>query len=92
MKKSVIEKHIARIRMMQRLVEQISNTRNVEDLRREFYTAYLKSVGVKHEEVTIKDCGANLIREDAKNGCYYIGLRCGYGRWNYGPALKVCFI
>lgn len=91
MKKSVIEKHVTRIRMMQELIKQISNTRNVEDLRREFYAAYLKSVDVKYEEVTIKGCGANLIREDAKNGCYYIGLRCGYGMWNYGPALKVYF-
>lgn len=92
MKKSVIKKHIQRIRMMQELIDNISNTRTVENLRREFYASYLNSVGIKWEEVTIKDCGANLIREDAKNGCYYIGLRCGYGMWrNYGPALKVYF-
>lgn len=79
MKKSVIKKHIQRIRMVQELIERISNTKNVEDLRRGFYTAYLNSVGAKWEEATIKDCGANLIREDAKKGCYYIGLRCGCG-------------
>lgn len=89
--KKVIKKHIQRIIMMQELIGDISNTRTVEDLRREFYTAYLNSVGIKWEEVIIRNCGANLIREDAKNGCYYIGLRCGYGMWNYGPALKVYF-
>lgn len=62
MKKSVIKKHIQRIIQIQELVDNISNTRTVEDLRREFYTAYLNSVGIKWEEVTIKDCGANLIR------------------------------
>lgn len=85
------ETHLRHLLAIQSLIYRISDNSNRESFRYHFYTEYFDLHNIHFEYVDIKNCGADLFTYDKKSDIGYIGLRCGYGYQNVGPALKFSF-